>query len=235
MNRFYEVFGNSPVFLPVIHVVDALQMQRNLRIVFENGGDGAFLIGHSMDTNAFLQHYQVARTNWPERWIGVNCLGVPVRDVFRKLRSQASGIWTDNAEIVAHEEQYAAERIDRARGLSIGCQTCLYFGGVAFKGQPLVPAQNLATEAKAATRHMDVLTTSGKGTGIAAEREKLVAIREAAGDFPIGLASGVTPDNVRDYAGLVDAFLVASSFTTPGTEMIRLDDFKAMAEAIRAL
>ena len=60
---------------------------------------------------------------------------------------------------------------------------------------------------------MDVITTSGPGTGQAAEPAKIAAIRAGAGDHPMALASGVTPENVDDYLPWVDAYLVATGIS----------------------
>lgn len=61
---------------------------------------------------------------------------------------------------------------------------------------------------------MDVITTSGPETGVAAPLAKIKALRSGAGDFPIALASGVNVENIRSYLPFVDAFLVASAIET---------------------
>jgi predicted TIM-barrel enzyme len=60
---------------------------------------------------------------------------------------------------------------------------------------------------------MDVVTTSGPGTGQAARPEKVRAMKEAIGSHPLALASGVTPENVTDYLAWVDCFLVATGIS----------------------
>jgi predicted TIM-barrel enzyme len=60
---------------------------------------------------------------------------------------------------------------------------------------------------------MDVVTTSGEATGRAAEPAKLQAMHEEAGETPLGIASGITPDNVRAYTPYVTWFLVASGIS----------------------
>jgi predicted TIM-barrel enzyme len=58
---------------------------------------------------------------------------------------------------------------------------------------------------------MDVVCTSGPGTGKAADVSKVVAMREAVGTAgAIALASGVTAENVSIYLPYVDAFLVGT-------------------------
>ena len=61
---------------------------------------------------------------------------------------------------------------------------------------------------------MDVVTTSGPATGETAEASRW-RVRAGLGDFPLALASGVTPENAATYAD-VDAFLVATGINQPG-------------------
>ena len=57
---------------------------------------------------------------------------------------------------------------------------------------------------------MDVVCTSGSGTGVAADVSKIRAMHGSMGDHALALASGVTPSNVHEYMPFVDAFLVGT-------------------------
>lgn len=63
---------------------------------------------------------------------------------------------------------------------------------------------------------MDVVTTSGSATGVAAQIQKIKDMRASCGDKAMALASGVTPENAPLYAPLIDAFLVATGISKPG-------------------
>ena len=56
---------------------------------------------------------------------------------------------------------------------------------------------------------MDVITSSGPGTGYAATVEKAKALRSGAGDHPLALASGVSPENVAGFLPYVDAYYIS--------------------------
>ena len=62
---------------------------------------------------------------------------------------------------------------------------------------------------------MDVITTSGVATGQEADLGKIETFRTAIGDRPLALASGISPENARDYAD-VDCFMVATGINEPG-------------------
>ena len=123
------------------------------------------------------------------------------------------GIWSDNAQVNEHlEQQVAPEDFRRVR---LEAQwPGLYFGGVAFKYQRPVADEDLPIAADKARPFMDVITTSGDGTGISAPVNKVRAMRLGCGSHPMGLASGVDPENVQDFLPYVDAFLVATGIET---------------------
>jgi predicted TIM-barrel enzyme len=66
---------------------------------------------------------------------------------------------------------------------------------------------------------MDVVTTSGDGTGIAADIKKVSDMKSYIKDTPLGIASGITIENVDQYLPYVDAFLVATGISKTFTEL----------------
>src|SRR3989344_110019 len=151
--------------------------------------------------------HQKVRQEFPDFWIGVNCLDLHVAFVFEHLSQGVSGVWTDNSGISElMEVQDVAKMVKEEREYSRW--KGLYFGGVVFKYQR--PVKDVALAARIAKNYMDVVTTSGSATGVAAKIEQIKLMKEAIGDHPLAIASGLTPENVRDYE-MADAYLVASS------------------------
>ncbi len=219
--EFHAIFGCSgPVVLPVIHVLDTKRTLNNIRILESAGAAGCFLINHDFDVDTFLPIIREVRTHCPDLWLGVNFLAVTGRDAFPVLGSlEADGVridayWADDARIDEHgPPQREAEAIADVRALS--GWNGLYFGGTAFKKQRPVAPEHHQLAAAQAIHHMDVVTTSGTATGREADQSKMSAFRVGAGDRPLALASGVTPENARHYAN-VDCFMVATGINAPG-------------------
>eukprot|EP00392_Amoebophrya_sp_AT5.2_P003762 g3767.t1 len=71
--------------------------------------------------------------------------------------------------------------------------------------------------------YVDVVMTSGEATGVEADEAKIAAMRAGVGpQKPLGLGSGVTPENVGKYLGLgVDVLLVATGVS---------DDFHELSD-----
>ena len=102
---------------------------------------------------------------------------------------------------------------------------------MAFKYQRHV--SDLAGACDVARQFMDVVTTSGPGTGRAAGLEKIRAMKQALGEFPLAIASGITPENVGDYLAVADCFLVATGVSKNFYELdpVRV---KALVDQVRA-
>ena len=202
-------------FLPVIHVLNMDQMLRNLEIAKSNGADGVFLINHGpLRWTRLLTLHVKAVELYPDLWIGINFLDLPTHEVFQHVPESLHGIWADDGGIHEKSITYAKKIVRHRKESSF---TGAYFGGVAFKGQGYV--QDVKKVARVATDFMDIVTTSGDGTGQAASIDKIVSMKEAIGDRSLALASGVTIDNVGVYLPHVDYFLVATGICSSFHEL----------------
>lgn len=235
MANFNEVFRNNHAVLPVVHIQDEEQAIRNVGIAMEEGADGVFLISmEGMGHDYINRVHSIAKEQFPSFWIGVNYLDLmddPLQ-VFPNLKKDIGGAWLDDAWVnLKGKPQMEAEAIARAREDS-GWDG-LYFGGVAFKYRGKVSIEDLTGIAEVATKYVDVVTTSGDGTGIAPSIGKIQRLKEGVGDSPLAIASGITPDNVSNYLEIADAFLVATSLLKRGTEDFDPAKVKALVEAVR--
>jgi predicted TIM-barrel enzyme len=213
-NAFRRVFGRSRVFLPVNHPVTKETAIQSIDTAVRSGADGIFLINQGMSSAQVLNFIPQVHQRHAGLWIGVNLLSTKPEEVISLIASlPVGGIWSDNADIDEQSDaQPAGERFRQARS-RIGWKG-LYFGGVAFKYQREVPASLLPDAARKASPWMDIITSSGPGTGYAVTVEKARALRSGADNHPLALASGVSPENVTGFLPYVDAYLVASEIET---------------------
>ncbi len=213
-NVLQRVFRRSRVFLPVIHPVSRTTALESIQTAVESGADGIFLINQGMTSTQVLEFVPEVHRLYQNLWMGVNLLGSEPEDVIGLIADlPVGGIWSDSADIDEQSDvQPAGARFERARRKT--GWPGLYFGGVAFKYQREVPAARLPAAAEHAIPWMDVITSSGPGTGYAASVEKAKALRSGAGRHPLALASGVSPENVAGFLPHVDAYLVASEIET---------------------
>jgi hypothetical protein len=198
MKSFEEVFYNRPAVLPVVHVESLDQALRNTHVARQKNCDGVFLINHGMPYTRLLNIHHSIFNEFSDWWIGVNCLDLHPWEVFAQITDEVAGVWVDNAFIDEQaERQRFAERITEAR-LNSGWQG-LYFGGVAFKYQRHV--DDLKKAAILATKYMDVVTTSGSATAVAAEVNKIQTMKEAMGPYPLAIASGIYARKCASLSG----------------------------------
>lgn len=216
MTLYKDMFTDRHTVFPVIHVASLQQAQRNIEIARECGANGVFLINHVISTKDLLEIHEAVSETHPDWWIGVNCLGPRPEDVFGMISDKVAGVWADNAGIdESSSSQAYADRVAEARQKRTS--NYLYFGGVAFKGQRHV--EDLETACRIAAPFMDVVTTSGAGTGQAAAVEKIQRMKMALGSAPLAIASGITPENVDRYLPWADSFLVATGVSTSFTQL----------------
>jgi len=212
MNRVNEVFGVSPVLLPVVHPIGRQEALEAIRIAHGLGVPGVFLIDQGMSERDVLALVREVRDRYPALWIGLNLLSrTPAEALTTAIDACGfiDGIWSDNAGINEHGAEHPRTE-DFVAARRAASWSGLYFGGVAFKYQRDVAPADLGHAAAAGAPYMDVICTSGPGTGYPAAVEKVRVMRAGLGDHAMALASGVTPKNVQVYMPYVQAFLVGT-------------------------
>lgn len=198
--------------LPVIHIEHVDKTVKNALLAKGCGCDGCFLIDHGNDRLYLLEHYKAVREAVGDWWVGINDLSCSGPDVFTDLPAM-DGVWVDNLGIdESREEQPEAQKF-------LDAKTTLLFGGAAFKYQKRV--NDLKRAATLASRYCDVVTTSGDGTGKPPTVEKIRTMKEAIGDKPLAIASGITLENVLDFVPYTAYFLVATGISLTFTMLDR--------------
>ncbi len=184
--------------IPVIHVVSREQVLSNVATCVKCGIQKIFLINHVVAVEELIMCAYIVKIKYMDLWIGINMLGMdPVNALSMQLPSIIKGLWMDETV------DFPKNRVRSFKGM--------VFGGLAFKYQP--QPLDLVKACEVARVQTDVATTSGPGTGKAANVEKIKLLREYLGDHPMAIASGISAENIHNYKGLADYLLVASSIT----------------------
>lgn len=223
-DAFHKQFkATGPVVLPVIHVTDKAQTERNIRVLIGEGAAGVFLINHDFGIPEFEPIIRHAREKFPGLWIGLNFLAVtglnafPILGRLEREGTPIDGYWADDARI--EETRDAADQPEASGILAAKAAagwTGFYTGGTCFKKQRPVEVRHHEAAARIANRYMDAVCTSGVATGKAVDSAKIETFRRAIGDGTLLLASGVTPENADQFAADVDGFLVATGINKDG-------------------
>lgn len=203
--------------LTVIHIESIDQAVRNALLAKEHGADGCFLIHHHGDREELIDSYHAVRSEVGEWWVGINDLGRNGNELLDGL-PKVDGIWVDDIEV------------NKDLKYDLPAETLL-FGGTAFKYQKQVSDYEVA--AKSSTHFCDVITTSGSETGSPPTVEKIQKMKSAIGDFPLAIASGITPENVVGFLEYTSFFLVATGISRNFHEL-DAEKIRAFVKAINA-
>lgn len=202
--------------IPVIHMKNQNQVLTNVKTCIECGIQKVFIINHEVSVSDLIECANRVKKTYPNLWVGINMLGISTVDAINQELPAIDGLWCDASISLLDANNFRTF-------------SGMFFGGLAFKYQPQPKDLRSACEESKFTT--DVATTSGVGTGKAADITKIKTIREYLGSHPMAIASGVSVDNIESYKGIVDYLLVASSITTSG-EMIIKDKLKELVEKI---
>jgi hypothetical protein len=192
--------GPGPAWVfPVVHWHSLGQALDQAALCFRSGADGVFLIDMAVTSpDSVNEAAPELRRLHPRKLVGANYLAYmesPERAVRAAAQAGFGATWLDWAGVDSRGPGKAAEEA-AALARKVGDSHAV-FAACAFKGQAPEP------DPGAAAREIRALgwipTTSGPGTGRAADPAKVRAIADAVGDWPVALASGVTPGNVGEY------------------------------------
>jgi hypothetical protein len=199
----------TALVLPVIHYLSCEQAVEQAALAFEVGADGVFLITHHGNDQALKAPLDAIRAAYPDKFIGVNFLTLsPIGALQLANDWGVKNLWLDNAGV-------------SSAGTSlIGCEFfeeyCInpltVFASVAFKYQAPEPDPGEAARCAAARGYIP--TTSGTGTGSAPPLEKIIAMSNDVCGGKLAIASGMTPDNVAQFAPYLSHIFVATGVSS---------------------
>jgi predicted TIM-barrel enzyme len=206
---------------PVVHINDPETAKEQAELALDFGADGVYLIDHHGRTQPIFDTMRKIRAERPNSFIGVNFLGHTIDDVYEMIdRSSKDGgpnilpnaVWADDVQDNFVEPESFLKQKKRSPTLT----EIKLLGGISFKYTPTFTEdpKRASAETTRLRDAVDVVTTSGAGTGKAPTVEKLRAVKQAAGDKPVAVASGISTKNIKNFDGLVDQILVSSSVET---------------------
>lgn len=194
--------------IPVIHHLTNQLTLDNAQICADEKAYGVFLISMTGDNEYLPMLAKAIKGKHPELKVGINLLGKTALDSLEtSLIFNLDMTWSDNPIVTS------AKVADDARAISdlITNKEHLFFNSVAFKYQKI---ENSPGEAARLSKELGFIpTTSGKATGQAADLAKILKMKQAIGDHPLAVASGLDPDNILSYLNHIDYGLVATGIS----------------------
>lgn len=224
---------------PVVHINSPEVAVEQAELAYDLGADGVFLIDHRPEETPQKTYkvFNALNAADPARYVGVNLLGYTAQQAadelqfalqVQELDRAPDALWNDDVLSEINPRSFL-ENLKQRKALS----NMQYLGGIAFKYTPEYTDDPVmaAIYVKELESSVDVVTTSGAGTGSAPPVAKIAAMKEAASK-PLAVASGISLENIADYKGIVDQVLVASSVeTSPYSGVFDKDKLEAFIAA----
>lgn len=225
----------------MIHLAAGVSPLEQADMALAHGASGVYLIAHGGGSEALLTAFDGVDRGVPHAFIGVNLLGLTAAEALRSIvdavgsgliRRAPDGLWVD--DIRSDADPSEAMRYKSTEPILADLRL---LGGIAFKYTRTATEDpgTAAAEALALQSAVDVVTTSGPGTGQPPSVAKLRAMKTAI-DKPLAVASGLDPAGLLELGPWTDEALVASSIETHPYSGVfdraRLADFMAAAAAV---
>lgn len=193
---------------PVIHFLDAALALSEVAVAKDAGADGVFLISHHGDDDLLVQVACQAQAAHPGFAVGINLLSRSAEEgALEALRHGLPMVWADSMGVSSKGLTAEGERL---AGLCKAHPSLQFFASVAFKYQ--AHESDPAEAARQALHAGFVPATSGAGTGKAPDVAKIAQMSVAASGT-LAVASGMTPENIDQFAPYLSHCLVATGIS----------------------
>lgn len=182
----------------------------------KGGADAVIFINEWCSLDELERVLKHVRKKYPVGPLGVNYLGDDQSDPygihhsFRLAREyNLQLVWTDfsGVDLIKEKSEISLHEIDKVKPENV-----FYCSGIHMKYSTLLdPNKPIEKSALQAMGWADGIIVTGPKTGVAADPEKMRKARSVIGDYPLGVASGVSPENVHQIREYCDFYIVASS------------------------
>lgn len=212
IQKVNQIFKEKTI-LPVLSCYSFEQFIKNIELMYElyvnNYIGGIWITSSNSDVKIITQTLKWCLDKFPSLWIGVNLVGESIIKVLEFIfENNPNGLWIDKSYINDKTYQNIPEIIiDQFNKAN---WNGLYFGGTFFKYVSQEGDFNKILENS--IKYMDIVTTSGDGTGIEIEKNKIIEINKVCSSkIKIAIASGITENNIYELSKYSDIFIVGTS------------------------
>lgn len=196
--------------------------------VVNGGGDMIILINSRTDMPLYEEIIAAVRQRHPTFPLGISALSYGPSNLTEGFRLaakfDAQMVWCETVpdELIEYEEDDGSYTRADVTPLALALDTqarlkpsALHTAGVHMKYTRPLDGKSFEEAMQAALGKVDGINVTGPKTGELADVARIQAARRVAGAFPVGLASGVSVENVGDVIGLIDYAIVGTSLKFP--------------------
>jgi predicted TIM-barrel enzyme len=194
--------------LPVIHILNRKQAFEQAELIISSNCDGFWLINHGGDDKLTLSLAVTLSERYSDHIVGVNLLSHSPESALNSIiEHDLKYIWLDYSGVHSLVPDEALLKKQEQLSEKYNIQI---FAGTAFKYQRYEP--NPKNAAEVAKKYGLTVTTSGAGTGYAADLNKIKSMSQVV-NGKLAIASGLTIDNLSDYHSYIKYALIATGIS----------------------
>ncbi len=206
---------------------------KDLETSFANGADA--IVFEGSDFKKLDQYMTEIRKKYPDAVLGVNFLGDDknlhsYKQTFELAKKHKTQIaWTDfsGVDLIKEAPEVSLHDIESNKP-----ETTFYVSGIHMKYSTLIDAnKSIEKSALQAMGWVDGIVITGPKTGVATDPDKARNVRATIGNYPMGAASGVSPENVKDLLPFIDYVLVNTAIADKNHRIIG-EKLKALRKAM---
>ncbi len=215
----------------------------------KGGADMIILINSRCEMPLYERVLRAVRERYPKVPLGISALAYGPSNLaegFRLARQfDAQMVWCEvvPGERVEYEDDDGTYKPAEVTSRELAFKTqaeqkpdALHTAGVHMKYTRPLDGRSFEEAMRAALGSVDGINITGPKTGELADLERIRTARRIAGEYPVGLASGVSTENVESVLPYVDYLIVGTSLKK-ADDPLRTDEarVRALREKISAL
>lgn len=247
-SKMSDISANKVQLWVVVHVranktllpdgaVDEAKLLRdalaNADAVVRGGGDMILLINSRTEMPLYERVIAAVRERHPSFPLGISALSygpTNLTEGFRlAARFDAQMVWCETVpdELIEFEEDDGSYTRADVTPLALALDTqarlrptAMHTAGVHMKYTRPLDGKTFEQAMEAALGKVDGINITGPKTAELADIERVKTARRIAGEFPIGLASGVSVENVASVLPFIDYAIVGTSLKEPNDPLL---------------
>lgn len=196
----------------------------NADAVVQGGGDMIVLINSRTEMPLYERVIAAVREKYPEFPLGISALDYGPKNLTEGFRLaqqfKAQMVWCETVpdERMEFEEDDGRYTPAEVIPLDLAIQTqharrpeAIHAAGVHMKYTRPLDGKTFEQAMSAALGKVDAINITGPKTAVLADLERVRTARRIAGSYPMGLASGVSVENIAEVVDLIDYAIVGTS------------------------
>lgn len=217
-NKLHLISTNSPQLWSVAYIEKENSVfcaEKDLNNATEGGADGVVFINEFSEYEHLHSVIKELRAKYLDVKIGANYLGNKddpygyKGTFFLSKEYQLQIAWTDfsGIDLIKERPPISLHEIEAERPRDV-----FYCSGIHMKYSTLIDqSKSLIESAYQAIGWVDGILLTGPTTGVLPNPHNVIAVKSAVGNYPLGLASGVSTQNAHLVKRYIDFCLVGTS------------------------